>query len=350
MKIAQIFPGVIPPQGYGGIERVVFWLSKELIALGHEVVVVANIKSQDVLENYGIKFIEFPDELHQLNNILSNVDIFHFHFSIHDSYIPNKPYLITEHGNHRQKKKIKQNTIFLSKSHAENHGSSYFVSNGVPLENYSVVNHKEDDFLFMAKLAWRKKNAITAINLSYDLNIPLNICGGDPWKERKIRGAWYRKAKSGRYDNLLIGHGNVEGVIKSNLLSQSGLLFYLVNWQEPFALAPHESMACGTPVLASPNGALKEYIIHDQNGYIVNDYDEAKKALLRHFSKSIAEKNEMYAFCRESAYDIKSCAIDYLAFYKKILQEEFLYTEAELKRLRYKPSKSISIKKPFFSK
>jgi len=343
MKIAQLFYGTIPPSGYGGIERMVFWLSRALVQLGHEVVIVASHVGPEVAEA-GIEFRPWPDNLNHLSQLLSDVDVMHFHQPFLASFKPCHPYIITEHGNHRGPSPVLPNTVFISSSHAKNHGAKYFVYNGIPLEDYPLQTKHKKGLLFMALLSWTKKNAKTAINLAFDTKMSIHVCGGDVWNEPKIRGIWKWRAKNNENKALINAVGEVDGPRKLELLQKSSLLFYIVNWQEPFALAPHEAMATGTPVLCSPNGALPEYIVDGENGYIVSSYNDARAAIKRFQSLSFSEKNKMYENCRNTAFSILDSAEEYLKAYKKVISEQYLYPPQNAQTFKFKPKKTAVVK------
>lgn len=346
MRIAQIYPGEIPPAAYGGIERMVFWLARELRQQGHDVTVVSSLGGAE-LDTLGVQHVAYPQSFDELPALLPDIDVLHFHEALPPRYRPHTPYLITEHGNHRKRQPIAPNTVFLSHSHAANHRAEFFVHNGIPLDEYPFCAEKADNMLFMAKLGWRKKNAKTAINLALDAQVRLDVGGGDIWSEPKVKGFWRRRAKSAAAHRLLVSHGEVGGEQKLELLQRSGLLFYAVNWQEPFALAPHEAMATGTPVLCSPNGALPEYIRDGENGYIVSSYQQALDVVRRHRAQSEQAKAAMYQASRQTAFSIGTCAEAYLEAYKTVIEHEFLYPPAQAAKFKYAPGKTTVIKRWF---
>jgi glycosyltransferase involved in cell wall biosynthesis len=348
LKIAQVSLAPIPPFGYGGRQRIIFWLAKQLIEMGHEVVVVAP-GERAACEALGIDFVEWDGDEEKLKSLIpKDVDIVHYHHKHHEKNIPDLPFVMTEHGNPRDGIPVMQNSIFISQKHANIHGSDIFVYNGIPVNEYPLQLEKQETLLFMALVAWIKKNVKTAINISLDLSIPIDVCGGDPWSEKNCDGRWKKRVARENKEELIRTRGRVGGDEKLGYLQNSGLLFYVVNWQEPFALAPHEALACGTPVLASPNGALPEYIVEGRNGYIVRSYEEAVDRVQKHFKKSDSERQAMAEFCRGSAFTIEKCAADYLEKYEQVLQKGNLYTTQELKQIRYRRKKVTKVWKGWF--
>ena len=344
MHIAQIFNAKIPPDNYGGIERIVFWLSRELIAMGHQVTVMADAASSVQTEIPSIRLIGFPKDARQVDQLLpDDVDVLHYHDAPPLDALPDRPYIVTEHGNRRNFNSYAPNTVFISKSHAANHGAELYVYNGIPLEEYPLSVEKSDFMLYMAKLGWRKKNAKTAIQLSLQSKFPVRMAGGDLWKTREIRGLWMIRMLLN--PGIVNGVGSVAGARKLELLQQARILFYAVNWQEPFALAPHEALACGTPVLASPNGALTEYIEDGINGFIVKSYSSALEVLEKLKKLSVKETKEMAIASRASVFTASEMGKSYLQLYENVLRNRYLYDKTLSHKFKFSRPRSVVIRK-----
>ncbi|MHC4134303.1 MAG: glycosyltransferase [Planctomycetota bacterium] len=357
MHIVKYIAGITPPPAYGGIERLGFWIIRELVKLGHKVTVITDERSTigevlegvDVLPRMPIERIDVvppPGERDYRDLIPKDADVVHFHATLPLDALPEVPYLVTEHGNRRRFRGYAPNTVFVSKSHAYNHQGDVYVYNGIPIEEYPLQTRKDDFLLFMAVLGWRVKNAKTAIHLSFDSGMPVKLAGGELWRNRKMWGGWMLRApfKASLIDVV----GNVGGAPKLKLLRDARLLFYLVNWEEPFALAAHEALACGTPVLASPNGALPEYLRHGENGFVVSSYREALAAVRQVAAMGPEETAALAARCRESAYPIENTARGYLELYERVAQERWLYPPERARALGLRPLHSRRIRRyPF---
>jgi glycosyltransferase involved in cell wall biosynthesis len=344
LHIVQFFDGVIPPPTYGGIERVVFWLTREFVKNGHRVTVVAHPNSRIVERLPDVTLVPLhPGNKDYQDLIPNDAEVIHFHNVPPIGNQPDKPFIVTEHGNRKRFRGYWPNTVFLSKSHAKNHHGSVYVYNGIPKEDYPLNPEKLDYMLYMAKLDWRAKNAKTAINLSLDTGIALKLTGGNLWRSRKVWGLWLLRGLL-KLD-LLHNEGGVGGRRKLDLLQKARVLFYLINWHEPFGLAPHEALACGTPVLASPNGALAEYIDNGKNGFLVSDYKEACAALERLRDMSASETRHMAEYCRTSARSITDSAQAYLAMYETVIERGELYPPEDAKHIWFDPPHSKIIKR-----
>ena len=346
MHIVHCIPRVIPPPAYGGIERLVFWLIREQVRRGLRVSVMTIDRSTvgDVLP--GVCVISFPElrepgripdpeEWDYRDLIPADADVAHFHSIPPPGALPEIPFIVTEQNLRKVSRRFRgfsPNMVFVSRSHAENHGAHTYVYSGVPLEEYPLVATKDDYMLFMAALGWRVKNPKTAIHLAFDTGMPLKLAGGELRGNRKLRGAWMLRAPF--YPALLEVLGNVGGDAKLGALQRARLLYYLVGWEEPFALAPHEALACGTPVLATPHGALAEYIRDGQNGYLVRRYRDALEKLERLRGMSPDETAAMANRCRESAFRIEDCADGYMELYERVIRDRWLYPPEQAHRIR----------------
>ena len=348
MHIVQYIPGTTPPPAYGGIERIGFWITRELTKRGHRLTVITNEESTIEEEVPGVRMVRIPTvdrwdvipspgEWDYRDLIPADADLVHFHAALPLDSLPETPFLVTEHG---IRPKVytdttrfhghAPNTVFVSRSHARNHGGEIFVYHGVPLDEYPLRTEKDDFMLFMAALGWRGKNAKTAIHLSFDTGMPIKLAGGDLTKNRRMRGAWMARAPF--HKSLLEGVGMVSGQRKLDLLQKARLLFYLVGWEEPFALAPHEALACGTPVLGS-FGALREYIREGENGFIASTYREALARVRQVMTMDPEQLESMARRCRQSAYRIEDCVTGYLELYERVLRDRWLYPPEQARAL-----------------
>ena len=297
MIIAQVVRSKVPPTGYGGTERDVYWLSRALAEMGHRVYLVARPGSRPV----GAELIGIPHRITRLSDILkvipSEVDIIHFHYPIEAE--PKAPYLITVHGNMGRQEQVLPSTVFLSRDHARRHRSRHFVYNGLDLSEYGDRGGKEDYFLFLAKFLSRK-GLDTAICLAKELSFPLIAAGG-----RRIS---FRK--SIRYV------GEVDGEEKRTLLARARALLLPVRWPEPLGLVAIEALASGTPVIASRLGGLRE-IVSSEVGFLCDTYEEFVEAV-RNIDRVNPED------CRKRAAECFSAEVmarNYLKYFERILEK-----------------------------
>ncbi len=325
MRILLVKNSIIPPITYGGTQRIVDWLAHDLISLGHEVFVAADPASS-IFQNPKIKHIPCPPNGDYSQAVPDYIDVVHFHEI--PSVLPRTPYIYTHHGNQTKKEHPPENTLYLSKSHSTNHGAKFFVYNGIPNDQYIFSANKQDKMLFMAMVNWRVKNALLALRLARESKMHLNLGGGHLHKAWKIWGCSLMQ-------HYLLGQrwvtefGSVGGEIKKRLLSESSLLFYIVKWSEPCAVAPQEAFASGTPVIAAPNGVLSEYIEHGINGYLVHNKQEALEAIKKHRALSSEKRAEMAHNCLKSLHSVRKMTEGYLHYYDHVIRNKRIYSVEE---------------------
>ena len=320
LTIALIHDSILPAKNYGGIERVVLALAREYKKAGHNVIVFCRQGSS--LKEYETILLPAGFTLADVEkNLPAKCDFLHFHQPLNKA--PSRPYLITIHGNGQPGEKYLSNTNFLSKSHALNHGGKYFVYNGVDVADFPFRKNKEDYFVFLARAKWRVKNLKTAIAMSRDLGVRLEVIGGEGISNRYVR-----------YHGSL---GESQG--KLEILSKAKALLYPTNWQEPFGLALVEAWSCGTPVISSVNGAMDE-LVEPQVGFKCKTYTD-----FLHAGSRIGQIDPQA--CRahvEKKYSSAQMAAGYLDLIQLILRDGDLRQSpryafrSERTHLLYKPT------------
>ena len=242
----------IPVVTYGGTERVIWDLGRGLVELGHRVTYLVNSGSTCDFA----PLIHIDDQIDLRLQIPNDVDVVHFHFCP-DFDLDNDfeyPYLYTEHGNSADRPRLPLNSVFLSQNHAERHGSSQYVYNGLDWRSYGAVNFEQQrtHVHFLGKAAWRVKNVAGAIDVALKSGHKMSVLGG--YRLNIKRG--FRFTLSPR----ISFHGMVGGEAKFSLLNRSSALIFPVRWHEPFGLALIESMYFGCAVFGTPYGALPEIV------------------------------------------------------------------------------------------
>jgi len=163
MHILFVNHAPIPVFAYGGTERVIWDLGKSLVGLGHRVSYLVPQGSHcDFAQVLAIR--EGVDWAEQ---IPADVDLVHFQFNPPGLATLERPYLMTQHGNSPEHAPLPLNTVFVSRNHAERHGSTEFVYNGLDWEAYGPVDFERPRPYchFLGKAAWRVKNVQGAIDV-----------------------------------------------------------------------------------------------------------------------------------------------------------------------------------------
>ncbi len=266
MNILIVTRAKLPVVEYGGTERVVWALSKMLTQMGHSVTLLCKRGS---MSPYA-KVIEMDPSLPLHRQIPDDIDVVHFN-SYSDPLCP-KPYIVTIHGN-RVHSNNPNNSVYVSRNHAERNGSSNYVHNGLDWSEYGAVDTQRarSYYHFLGKAAWRVKNVRGAIRIIDRLDgAKLKVLGGT----RLNFKMGFRFTLSPRADFC----GMVGGERKLELLKGSKGLIFPVLWDEPFGLAVTESLYCGAPVFGSERGSLPELVTPDV-GFLSNDESEIVEAI-----------------------------------------------------------------------
>lgn len=239
LKVVLVYDAKLPVVGYGGTERVVWWLSKGLNELGIKVVLACQQESRSPYAE-----VISPDFSKPIEPQIPDVDVFHYFNT--PSWNPELPYIVTIGGNGKVGEGFLPNTVFISQNHAKRHSADCFVYNGIDPSEYVFQEKKKDFLIFLAKASWRVKNVKGAIRIARKSLRPLHIMGG--------------KRLFFNHLNNIHWEGMVGGQRKVEFLSEASGLLFPVEWHEPFGIAIVESLISGSPVIGSPYGALPELI------------------------------------------------------------------------------------------
>ncbi len=248
MNILLVQNSKLPVFAYGGTERVIWYLAKELAKKGHKISFLAAPGSECPFADC-LPFIEGIPMEHQ---VPKNIDVIHFQNSA-CGYDGSKPYIVTYHGN--SPAGIDRNAVFVSRNHAERHGAESYVYNGLDWDDYGPLNLSEPRtfFHFLGKAAWRVKNVRGAIDVVNSLpGERLYVLGCT----RLNNNMGFRLTLSPR----VRFRGMIGGEEKIDMLQHSRGLVLPVRWNEPFGLAITESLYCGAPVFGTPYGSLPELV------------------------------------------------------------------------------------------
>ncbi|WP_183563168.1 glycosyltransferase [Mucilaginibacter sp. SP1R1] len=248
MKILIVNNTRIPAPKYGGTERVIWWLGKELNRLGHQVTYLVAPGSACPFA----KVLIYDDTVDINQQVPDDIDVVHFHFQV--AGFTKKPYLINVHDNPGYGHQLNKNSVFVSANHAARHGSSIFVHHGLDPDDYPKpdLTIKRTHAHFLAKAAWRVKNVKGAIDIATASSNKLIVLGGTRLNLKM--GIRFTPNLNVRFK------GMVDNDQKSVVLNASKALLFPVLWNEPFGLAIIESLYFGCPVLGTPYGSLPELV------------------------------------------------------------------------------------------
>ena len=303
MKIAQVSPlyESVPPKMYGGTERVVSFLTEELVAQGQDVTLFASGDSQTSAKlipgsktalrlsknsvDYLAHHIAMLDDVMRMapefEVIHFHIDYMHFPLSRYCAL----PSVTTLHGRLDlpdlipiYRRYADAPVISISMAQRKPLPLANWVANvphGLPAD-LLTFNPKAGDYLaFLGRIS-PEKRVDRAIEIAKRAGMPLKIAAKIDNADR----AYYESTIK-----PLMGDPNIEfiGEIgeneKSEFLGNAYAYLFPIDWPEPFGLTMIEAMACGTPTIAFNRGSVPEVMQEGLTGFIVNDMDEAVAAV-----------------------------------------------------------------------
>jgi glycosyltransferase involved in cell wall biosynthesis len=339
MKIAQVAPlyESVPPEQYGGTERVVSYLTEELMELGHEVTLFASGDSitsaelvpccprslrtdpnrLDPLAHHYLMLEEVFKRASQFDLIHFHVDYLHFPLSRRSRISQ----LSTLHGRldlpdlapvYRQFRDMPLVSISDVQRRpipwAQWLGTVY---HGLPETLFKFHEAPGDYLAFLGRIS-PEKRVDRAIEIAKQAGMPLKIAA----KVDKADRDYFEKAIKPLLDPSLVEFiGEIGGKEKEEFLGKAYALLFPIDWPEPFGLVMIEAMACGAPVIAWPHGSVPE-IMEDGAGFVVKDVEEAARAVgsLASFDRRGCRE----AF--ESRFTAARMAEDYVRVYERLLE------------------------------
>ncbi len=340
MRIAQIAPltEAVPPKLYGGTERVVSFLTEELVAMGHEVTLFASGDSLTAAELDAVwpralrldPGIRDTLSLHfmlmeRVRRRAHEFDVLHFH----NDYWPaslfarqRTPFVTTLHGRLDLPELCPvydelpvMNLISISDAQRLPLPEANFIAtvqHGLPKDLLSPREGSRDYVAFLGRIC-PEKRPDRAIRIARAAGVDLRLAA----KVDRVDDAYFEtdiKPLLGP-DACLIGEiGEAE---KSDFLSGARALLMPIDWPEPFGLVMIEAMACGTPVIAWRRGSVPEIVEDGVTGFIVENEAEAIMALSRVHELSAARIRATF----EARFTARRMAEDYLDIYEALAQQ-----------------------------
>src|SRR3977135_3574424 len=343
MRIAQVAPltEAVPPKLYGGTERVVHWLTEELVALGNDVTLFASGDSQtsaklDATWPKALRLdgaVRDPNALHMV--MLERVrqkcddeefDFLHFHLDYYPFSLFSRqptPFLTTLHGRLDLPEHQPVFTTFssipvisISKPQRRPLRQANWlrtIHHGVP-EKLLTPRPVTPAYLAVLGRIAPEKGVDRAIQIASRCGIPLKIAA----KVDRADQDYYDELIRPLIDrNPLVEYiGEINDQQKSDFRSGAIGLLVRIDWPEPFGIVMIEAMACGTPVVAYNRGSVAEIIDDALTGFIVEDETSAVAAVdrLSRLSRHAIRKQF------EARFTARPMALDYLAAYRSLME------------------------------
>ncbi|MBZ5602125.1 MAG: glycosyltransferase family 4 protein [Acidobacteriia bacterium] len=338
MKIAQVAPlyESVPPAKYGGTERIVSYLTEELVREGHDVTLFASGDSKTSAhlvpqcrralrtdERCLDPLAPHVTMIEQVWRRAHEFDILHFHVDyLHYSVCRRleTPHLTTLHGRldlpelpplYRTFSDVPVNSI----SQAQRKPLPFAnwvgtVAHGLPEALYAFDEAPGNYLTFVGRVS-PEKGLDRAIEIARRADMPLKIAAKVDQKDRDYFEAVLRPAMNHPSIEFLEEIGDGE---KQELIGKARAVLFPINWPEPFGIVMIEALACGTPVIAFRCGSVPEVIEEGVTGFVVSDVGQAVKSVER--LASLSRKQCRAAF--EQKFSAGRMAAAYTALYEKL--------------------------------
>ena len=339
MRIAQVAPLMesVPPHAYGGTERVVSYLTDELVRQGHQVTLFATGDSRTEAELVACaptalrldEDVQDPIahqilEIERVAALVDRFDVIHWHLDYFHYPVSRRlgvPYLTTLHG--------RLDIPDLQPLYAE-FGDAPVVSisndqrSPLPDANWiGTVYHglPSDELLprfepgqylaFLGRIS-PEKRADRAIEVARRAGIPLKIAAKVDDADREYFEQHIEPMLEADHVDFI---GEVGQADKGDFLGHAAALLFPIDWSEPFGLVMIEAMACGTPVIPYRSGSVPEVITDGVNGFVVEGIDESVEAVMK--LDQISREGCRRAF--EERFTVEHMAHEYVALYEQLI-------------------------------
>jgi glycosyltransferase involved in cell wall biosynthesis len=343
MRIAQISPlfEAVPPKLYGGTERVVYSLTEELVAMGHDVTLFASgdsITSATLapmrdralrLDPSVVDWVAIYMRMFELiRRRAHEFDVLHFH----TDYFPlslfsrqDTPFLTTLHGRldipeFKDVYETFPDAPFVSISTAQrrpipNLNWVRTVLHGMPANLLTPQPVKQEYAAFLGRIS-PEKGVDKAIRIAGATGLKLKIAAKVDNADKKY---WDNEIKPLIDASPWVEYiGEINDAQKPEFLSGAHALLFPIDWPEPFGLVMIEAMACGTPVIAYNRGSVPEVIDHGVSGFIVHDEASAIAAVNRLSELDRATVRRTF----DRRFTARRMAEDYVDLYEELCEPE----------------------------
>ena len=343
MRVALITPPFlpVPPKKYGGTELFIAQLAEGLKSAGVDVVVYTNGESTVGVETRwlyknarwpvsGEIFCDLDDFNHAswaISDAAQDCDVIHLHnvpALMFTRYTRSK-FVYTVHHVHEPKLselyRFFPHVEFVAISEFQRQHESmpnlHTIHHGIDLSRYRLQSRKQQYLSFLGRIAPIKGTHI-AIEVAKRSGIPLKIAG----EVQPIFQDYFDRQIKPHIDGRFIEYvGEVDLAAKNELLGGSLAMLFPIQWNEPFGLVMIEAMACGTPVLALPGGAVPEVVRNRVSGFICASPEEmAQRA--RSLPGAFSAVN-VRQYCQQF-FSVERMVADYMALYQEMAAGESL--------------------------
>jgi glycosyltransferase involved in cell wall biosynthesis len=350
MRIAQVAPLVesVPPKHYGGTERIVSYLTEELVRLGHKVTLFASGDSVTSAELIPVTRRSFrrnkratdylSREVLLMDHVMQRAgefDVVHFHTGCMHYLISRHlrvPNVTTLHGRLDTGEFLRLYERFRDMpmvSISDSQRTPWPCANwqatiyhGIP-EDFFRFHPEPGSYLAFLGRASPEKRVDRAIEIAKKVGMPLKIAAK---VDRADRRYFTREIEPLLNDPHIEWLGEISDKDKDEFLGKAYGLLFPIDWPEPFGLVMIESMACGTPVIAYACGSVPEVMDDGVTGFVVNDIEQAVAATRRIGDLSRAKCRETF----QKRFVASRMAHDYIKVYTRLVDSRMRRVEQSL--------------------
>jgi len=337
MRIAQVSPlyESVPPSCYGGTERIVSFLTEELVRLGHDVTLFASGDSRTAAELVAVcpealRLSPARDKLCQHIYLMEQVarrahefDLIHWHIDYLHFPLSRRlktPHLTTLHGRLDLPELSvvydefgDMPVVSISHSQREPLPQAWWFGNvyhGIPGGSAEIKQTSDGYLAFLGRIC-PEKRVDRAIEIAKAVNRPLKIAAKVDPADRD----YFKQEIEGLLEHPLIEFlGEIGDDEKPRFLGEAAALLFPIDWPEPFGLVMIESMARGTPVIAFRHGSVPEIIDHGLTGFVVDDMEAAVEC-----TKRVGELDRRaIRAVFEERFSATRMVLDYLELYENL--------------------------------
>ena len=345
MKIAQIAPLMesVPPRLYGGSERIVSYVTDELVRQGHDVTLFASgdsVSSANLVRcvpmalrldaNVKDPIPYYMLMLDRVREMADEFDILHFHIDqFHfPLFRPIAQRTVTTLHGRQDLHDLKplyvgfsdMPLVSISNSQRKPIANANFaatVYHGLPAQTLKPNYKPSGDYVaFLGRIS-PEKRPDRAIRIAQALGLRIKIAA----KIDKVDEAYFREHIASLFNLPGVEYiGEIDERSKSEFLGEASALLFPIDWPEPFGLVMIEAMACGTPVLAFRCGSVPEIIDPGVTGLIVDSMDEAIRVMPQVLALDRRAVRQKF----EQRFSASRMAKDYVQVYRSLIKQQAL--------------------------
>lgn len=341
MRIAQVAPLIesVPPQGYGGTERIVSYITEDLVQIGHDVTLFASADSETsarlvpccptALRHDATVKDHIPHYVLMLDRVrrmAKEFDVIHFHVdALHFPLFRGHGRILTTLHGRQDDHDLQQlyrgfpDMPLVSISSAQRTpipGANFLgtVYHGLPLDLHRPTLAPRGGYLaFLGRIS-PEKGIERAVAIARAVGMPLKVAAKVDRKEVD----YYKSIEPLLKGDGVEFVGEIDEARKTSFLGEAAALLFPIDWPEPFGLVMIEAMACGTPVLAFRRGSVPEVIEVGLTGAVVDTVDEAIADLPSVLKLDRARVRRRF----EERFTARRMTLDYLMHYAALIERD----------------------------